>query len=178
MFAVARSRMPLTRRPPPSTPDLPRIIYVDESLAVAQVGRVCVVIWRGAVTRYTFERQRAGLAEVVQKHPDGAAFMCVIEANAKAPDDELRRASTEMIVSHEGHLHCVACIIEGEGFRAAINRGVVAGMFLLARHRRTQASVFATVTESVPWIGRFIALPAGDDLTSSVESIRSRLPAL
>src|ERR1700722_19753412 len=105
-----------------------KTLHCREGVVVAEAGRVCVVIWRGAVTESSFGLQRDGLAQVVRNHPEGSAFLCVIEPTAKPPNDDLRVASTRMIEGHGTHLACVAVVIEGEGFRAAITRGVISGM--------------------------------------------------
>jgi len=153
-----------------------RIIHCDESIAVAQVADMCVVIWRGAVTKGPFEWQRAGLAEVVERRPRGAGFLCVVESTAKPPNDELRRASSDMVASHGKRLSCVACVIEGVGFRAAINRSALAGMVLLLRNKQAPVSVFAKVTDAAEWMAQFIHV-SPHDFASTVEDIRSRLPA-
>ena len=152
------------------------MIRCDQTLAVAEVGPVCVVIWRGAVTKTPFEWQRAGLAETVQRHPRGAAFMCVVETSAKPPEDELRKASAQLVLSHGDVLKCTACVIEGEGFLTAMHRGVLTGMILLTMKRKSALSVFATVAEGVRWMRGHMMLPPDEELVSSVEYIRSRFP--
>lgn len=153
-----------------------RIIRCDETIVVAETGPICVVIWRGAVTNNPFDWQRAGLAETVQRHPRGAGFLCVVETTAKPPEDELRKASAQMILVHGDRLKCTACVIEGQGFLAAINRGALTGMILLALKRRSPITVFATVTDGIHWMSEQMALPPVGDLISTVEYIRSRLP--
>src|SRR5260221_13926411 len=93
--------------------DLPtaaRVLSSTDGIAIAEVEPVCVVIWRDGVVPARFEKQRAGLAEVVDRHPGVAGFLCIIEPTAKPPDDKLRRASTDMLLSHGDRLKCVACV--------------------------------------------------------------------
>lgn len=60
-----------------------RVIHVEEQqLVIGELDRLCVVVWRGAVTRERFERQRAALGDVARRHPDGMGFVCVIEPSA------------------------------------------------------------------------------------------------
>src|ERR1700733_13281755 len=92
---------PIARRL--TIPSMP-MIRCDESIAVAESGPLCVVIWRGPVTRRPFEWQRAGLAEVVQRYPDSAASLCTAETTATPPEGELRRAAAQMITSHGDRL--------------------------------------------------------------------------
>jgi hypothetical protein len=150
-----------------------RLIHCDEVVAVAESGPMCVVVWRGPVTTRPFERQRAGLASVVDRHADGAGFLCVVEPSAKAPDDALRRASSQMIQTHRDRLKCVACVIEGEGFKAAINRGALAGMALLLDKRKYHVGVYATVDQAIPWINSQLPSPSAPDLGSTVAYLRA-----
>jgi hypothetical protein len=155
-----------------------RIIRCDETIAVAESGPLCVVIWRGAVTKAPFEWQRSGLSEVVQRHPRGAAFLCIVETTATPPDDELRRAAAQMVTGHGERLKCVAAVIEGAGFKAAIDRGALTAMILLGLKKKSPVSVFAHMHDAVPWMRKHIDLPPTEDLSSTVESIRARLPPI
>lgn len=134
-----------------------RILHRGDGVAVAEIGRICVTIWRDGVTPSRFEKQRAGLEQVVRNQPDGAGFLCVIEPTAKPPNDELRRASTEMVDSHGTRLKCVAVVIEGEGFRAAVTRSVVSGMALLFS-RRMPGKTFSSVADALRWMAPFLSL--------------------
>jgi hypothetical protein len=147
----------------------------DDAVAVGEIGAVCAVIWRGAVTEAPFELQRVGLEQVVERHPEGAAFLCIVEGTAKPPNDKLRSASGQMINAHGDRLKCVACVMEGQGFLNAVNRGALAGMVLLLRNKKTSVSVFATVKEATEWMRKHLALTA--DFGASVEHLRSTLPS-
>jgi hypothetical protein len=154
-----------------------RILHCDDGLGVAEVANVCVVIWRKAVVRCQFERQRKALAEVVIRHPDGAAFICVIEGTVTPPDDELRKASSEMLASHGAQLKCLACVIEAQGFLAAIHRGVTTAMLLLLRPRSgLPVSFFSSVDGAIRWTRSQLPTVPSDVLASGVEHLRSRLP--
>jgi hypothetical protein len=149
-----------------------RLIHGDDAIAVGEIGAVCVVVWNGKVTAEPFEKQRSGLAEVVARHPEGASFLCVVQSTAKPPEDDLRKASSQMIQAHAGHLKCVACVMEGEGFKAAINRGAFAGMVLLLRDRKLPVSVFAKVDAAADWMSRHMEIRSTRSLVAGVEEIR------
>ena len=151
------------------------MLHHDATLAAAEVGQVCVVVWRGGVTKEPFERQRAALSGVVQRHPEGAAFLLLVERTAKPPDDQLRRASSQMVKSHGEVLKCVACVIEGDGFIASINRSAGSGMVLLAGHKKSPVSVFARVPDAALWMRRHVDLGPADGFMIAVEHIRSQL---
>ena len=150
-----------------------RTLFVDDGLVVAELGRICVAIWRGAVTWPRFDKQRWGLVEVVQRHPRGAGFLCVVETSASPPDDRLRRASIEMFEEHGDRVRCIAVAIEGAGFRAAINRGVLSGMALLRSNKDAPARAFSTVVDALEWMAQRIPIEPG--APTLVEEIRSSL---
>jgi hypothetical protein len=152
-----------------------RVFHSDEGIVVAETANVCVVIWRGAVTRIPFEKQSSGLAMVVDRHPGNAGFLVVIEPTTKPPEDELRRASTQMLQAHGDRLNCVACVIEGQGFRASVARGVVSGMLLMTRHRHSPVSFPPNVRAGATWMSEYVRIPSVDALTSTVEEIRARI---
>jgi hypothetical protein len=155
-----------------------RFLRGDHSVAIGEFDSVCVVVWRGEVTKPSFELQRAGLAEVVSRHAGRAALLCVVENSAKPSEDDERSASSEMIMAHGDRLKCVACVIEGKGFRAAVNRGALAGMVLLLRNKKTLVSVFATAREGSHWVSKHLELRALTELEAAVEQVRSSLPSL
>ncbi len=152
-----------------------RVIHCADGLAVAEIEHVCVAIWRAAVTKPLFERQREGLAEVVNRKPGASGFLCVIEPSSKPPNDELRRAAAEMIASHGERLTSVAVVIEGSGFGAALIRGVLSGMVLVLRNRKVPISYFASVWPAARWLSEYLPLSSVEKFALSVESVRSRL---
>jgi hypothetical protein len=164
------------RGPSRNTVQAVRLLPGDEAVAVGENGNICVVVWRGAVTEAPFELQRSGLAEVVARNPEGAGLLCVVERTAKPPEDTLRRASSQMIAAHGERLRCVACVIEGEGFKTAINRGALAGMVLLLRNKKTAVSVFATVREALVWMSRYLEVRPMADFAANVDYIRTTFP--
>lgn len=151
-----------------------QVIHCEDGLAIGEVGPVCVVIWREAVTRPRFDRQRAALAEVVRKHSPDAGFMCIVEPDVPPPSDELRKASADMMQSHQNGLRCAAGIIEGSGFKAALTRSVLSGITLLMGNRKSPMSYFATVGEASAWMAKLIPVqPAA--VKQAVDSMREQL---
>jgi len=164
------------REPATHPSPLLRIIYSSEVVAVGEFTAICICLWRGEVTATPFEHQRLGLAEVIANHPSGAGFMCVVEPTSIPPNDALRRASTEMVASHGDRLKCVACAIEGSGFRAAVARSALTGMALLFANRKVPISFFANVPDAAAWMSD--RLPSGPlaPVIAAVAELRSSLP--
>ncbi len=152
-----------------------RLMHIDQGLAVAEIDHVCVAIWRSGVTKHLFNWQHFCLTEVVQRHPKGTAFVCVVEAGCAPPDEELRRASVSMIAEHESRLRCVAVAIEGNGFRAAITRTVLSGMMLLLPNRKVPVSYVSSVGNAAEWVSRYLPLRSTETFVAAVEGVRARL---
>jgi hypothetical protein len=159
---------------PPQRQGSIRILHSSDGVAVGEVGPVCIVIWREAVIKARFDRQVAGLAEVVKRNPEGTCFICVVEPTATPPDDKLRKASVEMVASHGEKLKCVACVIEGTGFRAAVGRSVLSGMALLFGRRETPLSFFANASAAARWMAQYVKINPLE-VAKSVETIRKAL---
>jgi hypothetical protein len=157
--------------------DATRIVRSADGIAVGEFANVCIVIWRDAVIRSRFDLQLAGLEEVVTRHPEGSAFMCVVEPTAAPPDESLRKASVEMIRTHESSLRCIACVVEGSGFRNAITRSVLSAMALLWRSRAVPMSIFDTPTGAAKWVGPRLQLPDAGALAGAVETVRAGISA-
>ena len=151
-----------------------RMLSCGNGVAVAEIGSTCVVIWRASVTRERFETQRVGLESVVRSHPKGAAFLCVIESSSPVPDDDLRRASANMIAIHRPRLRYVACVMEGDGIRVAAVRLALTAMRNLVTGK-IDSGFFATTAEAAAPLGKYVPIGGEESFVASVEAIRSCL---
>jgi hypothetical protein len=152
-----------------------RVVYAGDGIAIGEVANACVVVWRGAVTRPRFDLQREGLQQVIGRHPEGVGFLCVIEPTATPPGDELRRASADMISELQRKLRCIACVVEGTGFRNAVARSALSGMALILGRRTVPLSVFGTVGASTTWMVPHIDTRDAGGLAHFVEAIRREI---
>jgi hypothetical protein len=153
---------------------LPRILHCGDGLAMAEIGNVCVALWRSKSVRSRFEIQKAALDECVQRRPGKTAFMCVVEPTSEPPDEDVRKASSKMIADHGKDLRCTACVIEGAGFRGAITRSVLSGIVFLVR-TPTPLKMFESVDSASRWIQTEMPDTAGAALASQVEYVRRKL---
>ena len=165
--------------PPRIAPIACRIIHDSEGLLLAEIGVIYAAVWRQSVTKPSFELQRSGLAAVVDRHPDGAGFLCVVEETCSPmPNDELRRASGEMVASHGARLACLALVVEATGFSAAVIRGVITGMLVFVRlGSDIPVAVFSNIRDAVPWMSEFVRVDSADAFMSSLAEFRRGPPA-
>lgn len=151
-----------------------RAKHLGPGLAVGEVGPVCVVLWRDVVDAPRFALQAAGVEEVVSRHPGRAAFVCIVEPTCAPPDDVHRKRSVALIDEQGERLACIAAVIEGSGFKAAIARSILSSMAIL-RRSRVPHRVFADVATASTWVATKVEVAAGE-LDATVESWRSELP--
>jgi len=149
---------------------------VRDGLALGEIGPLSAAVWRGAVTHDTFIRQSAALRSVVELHPGTAGFLCVVEAGATPPGDQLQRASAQMIAAHGDRLALVAAVIEGSGFQAAITRSVLTTIAMIVPGLRTNVSFFSSVKAAAEWACPRIQLPEASVVVADVEALRAYLP--
>jgi hypothetical protein len=167
-----RARASQFDSPAPAGAGRLEIKHSGDGLVMASMGPISVALWRTKPTRLLFEIQRNELAKVVSAHRGSAAFMCIVQEGTADPDDELRKASAEMITGHGTSLAAVACVIEGSGFRAAITRTVLTGILFLARNPAPTRFV-ESVQAAATWIGTRIGKPHVAGLVEAVASMRA-----
>lgn len=152
--------------------------YSGDGLAVGEIGRVCVTIWRKQSNRERFERQRAALANLVERHPGEAGFMCVVEKSSEPPDDEyVRRGSATMITDHGAKLAGVSVVSEGTGFRVAVARSLMSGMMFLMRNP-APIRIFDSVPTGSNWLALHAFTGPVAQFVADVEALRQHLDTL
>lgn len=152
--------------------------YSGDGLVVGEIGRVCVAIWRKQSNRERFERQRAALANLVDRHPGEAAFMCVVEKSSEPPDDEyVRRASASMITDHGAKLAGISVVSEGTGFRVAVARSLMSGMVFLMRNP-APIRIFESVSTGSNWLALHAFTGPVAQFVARVEALRHHLDTL
>ena len=141
---------------------------------MAQIGRICVAVWRSKSVQERFEIQKAALDECVARRPGETAFICVIEPSSEPPDDDVRKASSKMIADHGKNLKCTACVIEGAGFRGAITRSVLSGIVFLVRNP-SPVKMFESVGSASRWVQSEMPNVFLATLADQVEQVRRKL---
>jgi hypothetical protein len=147
----------------------------EDRLGLAEVGSVCLVVWQGEVTKARFIRQRAALESVVARYPRRAGMICAIDHTTPPPDEQMRRATTDMIENLGDRLGFIMCVIEGSGFRAAMTRSILSGMALVLRRNKTQIKFTALIQEAAAWAEPKSMDIAPGALKQMYEQLRARL---
>lgn len=150
------------------------VMHLGPGLVVGEFGPVCVAIWRDEVDADRFEKQVEGVASIAHRFPRKSAFVCIVEPTCAPPDEALRKRSISLVNDHDDTLACVAGVIEGTGFRAAIARSVLAGIALFFRNRAPH-HFFSDVPAMASWVARNVDVDAAQ-LASAIAGWRASLP--
>lgn len=153
-----------------------KVLCLVDGLATAEAARTCVLLWRKSVNETRFQIQREAIEHVATHYPGEAAILCVIEPTSEPPPQELREAAAQLLTRLGPQLRCVAFVIEGSGFRAAMIRGVLSGIEFL-RRSTYPTRYFAEVGRAAAWVasetGRQTMV-----LADAAQRLRERMNAL
>ena len=129
-----------------------RVVSCSDGLGIVEVGSVCLVVWRAAVSASRFQRQRLALDNFVERYSGRAGLICVIEASAPPPEERMRKASTDLLAKYGDRMRGVACVIEASGIRGGITRSVLIGMSMLLSKQTAEVKFMATVAAAAAWM--------------------------
>ena len=126
---------------------MPGEIDIKEVLAFP-VGPVAVLCWHERPTIAALKATQ----DFFVAHYQGRdmALLTIVEPTAAPPESHERAHMLANMHRFTG-LRVVASVIEGEGFKAAAIRAVMAGLNLALR-QPYPIRIFATVTEAAPWL--------------------------
>lgn len=155
----------------PTVGSAAHILYRSDALVTAELNKVVIIFWRQKPTRDTFLIQKNALDTMVRRHGSGVGVICVVEPTSEPPEDELRKASSKMVIDHGERISCVGCVIEGSGFRAAITRTALSGITFMIR---TPAPIkfFVTPQEAAAWIATRMTVEHPERFAENVERVR------
>ncbi|HEX5101634.1 MAG TPA: hypothetical protein VFV94_19115 [Polyangiaceae bacterium] len=148
----------------------------DEQHGAGVWRNLLIVVWRKETRADAVEGVSAILTAVARRHSD-VALLQVIEEGATAPDSDARRALSTMLRTHGGAIRCSAVVYEGDGFRAATLRAVVAGIALLGRPVYPHV-VFASTMAAINWTARHFSHDGpvwAEQVRNAVDEVRLML---
>lgn len=157
--------------------DSVHVLSLVEGLATAEVGHCCVLLWRGAVTEARFQLQKEAMEHLTSLYPGEASIMCVIEPASEPPNQELRHKAGKLLTELGPKIRCIAFVVEGTGFRAAMIRGVLSSVELLKRDKSHPTRYFGNVAHAATWIGTQSTQPASE-IISGAAYLRQRMDSL
>jgi len=102
----------------------------DLAIQVVQWEDVFVVIDDGAGRVADYALAQRMLAERGSRYPTGIGCLVIIPVDAKPPSERVRDAMKAALAVLR--LRCLCWLVEGAGFQAAMARGVLTGLRLVA----------------------------------------------
>jgi hypothetical protein len=154
------------------------VIYGNtRDFMLASCGPVFIVEWRVNTTMEGCRALRTECERFGRTQPGGVGLLTIINANAPAPGASERVAIADFLRAGSSYIKSSAVVVEGQGFRAALVRGVVTGLTLLAKqafpHRViSMEEALQMLSEGLGQRGGFAA-----QLGSEIERVRARASA-
>ena len=96
---------------------------------------VCVIVDDGTARAADYADFGKLILEQKSRFAKGIGCLVIIPEHSKPPPDEVRKAINCALADLESGLRCFCWIVESSGFHAAIARGVLTGIRILARHK-------------------------------------------
>lgn len=133
--------------------DAPIIDYQDDACMFVRWNAIAFPVF-GA--RMPSLRGVAAVASHIEAHGTRVGRgklteITLLGADVRMPDSDVRRALDTMAPKLAPYYGCVATVFEGDGFRAAVIRGMLTGFQLLGRLKYPHA-VFDSVSECTKWV--------------------------
>jgi hypothetical protein len=100
---------------------------------VASCGPVFIVEWRVNTTLEGCRALRTECERFGKAQRSGVGLLTVIHARAPAPEATERLSIADFLRAGSSYIKASAVVVEGQGFRAALVRGVVTGLTMLAK---------------------------------------------
>lgn len=152
-------------------------VRVEESTAdhvFAAWDRVVIVVWRGKTSFAAVKRGEQVMLDHQRRIGEPILLLTVVDVAAPLPPLETRMELVAMLHRANGKILRSVVVFEGEGFRAASVRAVVAGVSLFARpaypHR-----VFGRVSSAARFLaGGADGVPAPHEMIRAVAQARAR----
>lgn len=113
---------------------------------IVSVRGAVFALW-GVPTSDDMDRLAETLQAEVRECGHRVIYVSRVPASQPAPSGEARRRLDQLVPKIEGALSSCHVVLEGEGFAAALKRGVLTGIFLLGSRRETAFFVHSLVRE-------------------------------
>ena len=115
-------------------------------------GRLALGLWRGKTTVGAVRRASQILSTHSNDGQHPALLLTIVEENAPLPALEVRMELVSFLKAANGLVERHAIVFEGEGFRAASIRAVVAGISLFSRPE-FPSRIFGSVGAAARFLG-------------------------
>lgn len=133
----------------------------DEAFAVASVGRVLLVLWRGSPTAARLQLLSGVTERMIAAHPQGFFELQIIERTSPPPDSAVRQASAAMLRRMGGTARGIAFVIEGDTMRTTIVRTILRTLAAVSSDAVPQR-FYAELPGALAWAAQELDLTDSD----------------
>jgi hypothetical protein len=152
------------------------VLFADEGMVLANLNGVFLNVVRRPSNLDDLVRVRRELEKHFKKYPQVASIAVIEPAAAQSPPKEFREATSAL--TRDFKSLCAAIVIEGEGFRAAASRTLIAGIYLINRAGYPH-KICANTDDAANWLMAMLKpnpfrVTAGE-LTRALETARAAL---
>ncbi len=116
------------------TPSSAVVCVATRDHVIATWRSVMVLIFRVETTLRAVEASHHVFDELSRAHPEGVFLLTIVEADARIPSVVARDGMAEFLRGAAARMLLSAVVFEGNDFRAAVVRSVVAGLAMLTNY--------------------------------------------
>jgi hypothetical protein len=156
-------------------PELRRLV-ADADHCIASFGPLLLSVWMRETRLDALQGMERLIGDIARDAPNGrVGLFVVVEPHAAMPSSEARSELSR--IRRTSAIGLTALVYEGDGFSAALVRGVTTSLNLLERgHTRTH--IFATVALASEWIATTSPeYGGGRELEAATRSLRASFGA-
>jgi hypothetical protein len=140
------------------------------AIHVVQWEDVFVIVDDGTGRESDYALAQRMIAEHGSRYATGIGCLVIIPVDAKPPSEPVRKAMKAAL--EVVRLRCLCWLVEGAGFQAAMARGVLTGLRLVA-NRSYETHVSASLEEAFAWM-----LPHLEGRTNRIEAVSRATAAI
>jgi hypothetical protein len=154
------------------------LYHVGQGLASGVLENVFIEVWRAPMNPDLAAIERHAMLRTTLRNRKKTAVLCVIEPTSTPPDDDMKKATTDLLRECANDLTGLAVVIEGDGFRAAMIRAVLGTIQMLFGRRDFAIKYFADTKSASVWLTteNHTTVPA-EGLYEASEEMRALLDA-
>ncbi len=112
-----------------------KVVKSTPHYMLAVCGPVFIVEWRDSTPLEGCHALRTECERYAKTRPEGVGLLTIVQATAPPPESKQRDMIANFLRGGSDYIKCSAVVVEGDGFRASLVRGVVIGLTMLARQK-------------------------------------------
>ncbi len=126
------------------------VIRNDTNLLTAILPEVLIMIWRGDANEELLDKVEADIFKARRLMAGDYAVLVIIETDRIPPSPDVRKRLADLSKSRPSRSRANATVIQNEGFRASISRGVITEIDMV--YKTPDRKVFDEISPATQWV--------------------------